>query len=337
MLPNKKHLALLLALTLIFSLSAVFADKPSQEELDKLLAAQTDTSQILSPLIDAIEKGRQSVVGVNVYPHPPMGANYTEDDQGLGMGSGTVISPWGHVLTNAHVVEGAGGFAIVRDDKLTQAYLMDVDKDKDIAVLFAPGLKLPHVTFGDSDALKVGEWAIVIGNPMDHSMERTVMIGVISALDRAIESMPQEDKYGLETTTMQTMIQTDAAINPGMSGGGLFNSLGQLQGIPTMKIYEPAAEPGADQGEGDNAPVDGIGMCIPIKTALPMIQKVLAAYDGTDKPPQMEEEEVDGPSLGVMLADFDDRFPPRKAKRVPRGLFVEEPRLTRREGGLPPG
>ena len=322
----KRWGALCLALCLMLSLGTALADKPSQEEINSILNAATDKSQIESPLLAAIQKGRQSVVGINVYNgEPGNGRSFTPDDQPLGIGSGTVISPWGHVLTNAHVVEGASFFAVQRDYKLYNAYLIDHDKKLDIAILFVPGLKLPPVTIGNSDALQVGEWAITIGNPMDHSLERSVMIGVVSAVRREVEGEPQEDKYGLNHYHSMEMVQTDAAINPGMSGGGMFNALGQLMGIPTLKMTEQSWGP-APSDDGEQATrVDSIGMCIPIKPALPMIRKVLEAYDGSNQPPKAAEEEAPkGPRMGVMLYELDDSFPPRKYKSVPRGVLVED-------------
>lgn len=127
---------------------------------------------------------------------------------------------------------------------------MGMDLDLDLAVLFVPKLKLPQVTFGDSDRLQVGEWAIVIGTPVDMNFERTVNIGEVSGLDRNAQGVIQEDPYGLDITKDQLMIQTSAAINPGMSGGGLFNSLGQLVGVPTLKVFDMGGggQPGATKG-----------------------------------------------------------------------------------------
>lgn len=321
----KKLLALTLACVMLLGMTAALAENPRAAEIDEILKAQTDTSQISSPLLAPIQKGLESVVSVVVFMGEPTGKTYTEMDEISGGGSGTVVSPWGHVLTNAHVVRDAQYFAVYRDGKFTTANLMEENKDEDLAVLYAPGLKLPHVEFGDSDKLQVGEWAIAIGSPVSFYFDRSVNIGVISGISREIEGIPQEDAYGLQTVGIQMMIQTDAAINPGMSGGGLFNSLGQLVGVPTLKIFDlglDESDPSAPQSE---TPIDNVGLCVPIKLALPMIRRVLEAYDGKDAPPApAAEEEFEGPRFGVMLYELNDRFPPRQNKSIPRGLLIEQ-------------
>jgi serine protease Do len=196
-------------------------------------------------------------------------------------------------------------------------------------VVFAPELKLQPVEFGDSDALQIGEWALVIGNPMGHDLDRSVFIGVISAVKRAVEGYGVEDRYGKLHTSTQLMIQTDAAVNPGGSGGGLFNILGQLQGVPTLKISEgsmdePSPDPGASQEKP--LPVDNIGMCVPIKDAMPLIRRALETYDGTGKPPVKTGDDAapERPRVGVLLRVLDEGLQPRRDKQIPRGLLVEE-------------
>lgn len=325
-MTTRRILALLTALALLLPGLAALAEAPTAADIDLLLKADTDTALIQSPLLAPIQEARNSVVSVNVYSGPPRGRVYTYDDDPAitGGGSGTVVSPWGHILTNAHVVQGEQHFAVESEDILLEAYLVHQNLDLDLAVLFVPGLKLPQVTFGDSDKLQVGEWAIVIGTPVDMNFERTVNIGVVSGLNRIAQGLPQEDPYGLDMTKEQVMIQTSAAINPGMSGGGLFNSLGQLVGVPTMKVFEMggSTEPGAPPP--DDTPVDNLGLCIPIKLALPLIREVLEQFDGKQQPLQKTgEEEMTGPRFGGMLYALDDNFPPRKSKSVPRGLLVE--------------
>ena len=112
------------------------------------------------------------------------------------------------------------------------ARLVAYDESLDIAIVYATGLDLPAVTLGDSDTLQVGDWAINIGNPLGFT--KTTTVGVVSALNRAIES-ESYDKYGRKSTITNAMIQVDAAINSGNSGGGMFNVNGELMGIPTLK------------------------------------------------------------------------------------------------------
>ena len=107
---------------------------------------------------------------------------------------------------------------------------MATDPELDIAVLQVPDLNLPAVPLGDSDKLQIGEWAIVIGNPLGEEFERTVTLGVVSALDREVKDSAV-DRYGRRYAKTNQMIQVDAAISSGHSGGGMFNVLGKLQGI----------------------------------------------------------------------------------------------------------
>ena len=183
-------------------------------------------------------------------------------------GSGVVIAT-DYVLTNYHVIDGSSSLKISiggDDSNLYEATVAASDADKDLAVLYVPGLPLEPVEIGDSDALQVGDWAINIGNAIGFT--GTVTAGIISALDREIESDSESvDRFGRKSTAVNTMIQTDAAINSGNSGGGMFNVAGQLVGIPTLKYSGSRFSSGAS--------VESIGMCIPINEAKPLIEEAL--------------------------------------------------------------
>ena len=138
-------------------------------------------------------------------------------------GSGFVISPDGLVITNNHVVEGATSVKVHLDDRDYPAQVKGVDKATDIALLkIDAGHPLRFVELGDSDAIRVGDWVMVIGNPLN--LDRTVTTGVISAKGRSI---------GISDASFENFIQTDAAINFGNSGGPLLNMQGQVVGIAT--------------------------------------------------------------------------------------------------------
>ncbi len=189
-------------------------------------------------------------------------------------GSGVVIAE-GYVLTNYHVVEDAHSLKIsVAKEGSSEPDLYDAtvaasDPDLDVAVLYAPDLKLAPVELGDSDTLMLGDWAICIGNPLGFT--GTVTTGVISGLDREVAgSGSTTDKYGRTTNVVNTMIQTDAAINNGISGGGMFNTAGQLVGIPTLKYS-------GVRSSMSSAYAENIGMCIPINEAKSVIEEALKA------------------------------------------------------------
>ncbi len=145
----------------------------------------------------------------------------TEQTQ-IDTGSGVIISPDGYIVTNNHVINGARELSItLNDNKIYTAQLIGTDEKTDIALLKIDADKdLPYATFGDSDQAKVGEWVLAVGNPFN--LTSTVTAGIISAKSR--------DLSGVNS---QSFIQTDAAVNPGNSGGALVNTNGELIGINT--------------------------------------------------------------------------------------------------------
>src|SRR5215472_985109 len=143
-----------------------------------------------------------------------------------GMGSGFIIDPNGTVLTNNHVVEGAVAIRVRLDDgRSFDAQVMGRDPLTDVAVIKLKGkvAKFPHVSLGDSDAMRVGHWVVGSGNPF--GLTSSVSTGIISASGRRITGGPYDD-----------FLQTDAAINPGNSGGPLFNLKGEVIGINTAIV-----------------------------------------------------------------------------------------------------
>lgn len=141
----------------------------------------------------------------------------------VGTGSGVIITQDGYIVTNNHVVENASELEVtLNNNKTYKAKLVGTDSKMDIALLKVDTSdKLPYATFGNSDDLKVGEWVLAVGNP--YNLTSTVTAGIVSAKARNLS------KDGL-----QSFIQTDAAVNPGNSGGALVNTKGQLIGINTM-------------------------------------------------------------------------------------------------------
>jgi serine protease Do len=141
----------------------------------------------------------------------------------VGTGSGVIISEDGYIVTNNHVIENATELEItLNNNKSYKAKLIGTDTKMDIALLkIDADEKLPYIVFGDSDAIKVGEWVLAVGNP--YNLNSTVTAGIVSAKAR-----------DLSNEGIQSFIQTDAAVNPGNSGGALVNTRGELVGINTM-------------------------------------------------------------------------------------------------------
>ena len=178
------------------------------------------------------------------------------------MGSGFVFSKEGYILTNFHVVEGAQKlFVTFSDGKQLEGRIVGVDPQTDLAVIAVKGQGLSSARLGNSDTLLIGEWAIAIGNPFGffiNDAHPTVTVGVISAVDRNFA--PSEGVY------YQGMIQTDAAINQGNSGGPLVDANGEVIGINTF-IFT-----GSDSYRGSI----GIGFAIPIDRAKRVVKELLS-------------------------------------------------------------
>lgn len=142
-----------------------------------------------------------------------------------GFGSGVILTSDGYIVTNNHVIEGAQKIGVVlNDNREYEARLVGSDSSTDLAVLKIEGENLPWLRYGDSDALRLGEWVLAVGNPFN--LTSTVTAGIVSAKARNI---------GINTAefSVESFIQTDAAVNPGNSGGALVNQRGELVGINT--------------------------------------------------------------------------------------------------------
>ncbi len=143
-------------------------------------------------------------------------------------GSGVIVSENGYIVTNHHVIEGAERIEVTLNDKREfTAQIIGIDPSTDLALLRIDASGLPWLPFGDSDSLRIGEWVLAVGNPFN--LESTVTAGIVSAKGRSIDILESQDR-------IESFIQTDAAVNPGNSGGALVNSNGELVGINTAIV-----------------------------------------------------------------------------------------------------
>ena len=215
-------------------------------------AARRASPSVVSVVTSAaVETKRKSSPGPNA--NEPWFHRYFGDQDGpsSGTGSAVIVSPDGYLLTNNHVVENAGQIEIgLADGRRVAAKVVGTDPDSDLAVLKVALTGLPAITFGDADALQVGDVVLAIGNPFN--VGQTVTSGIVSAVGRT----------GLGLNTFENFIQTDAAINPGNSGGALVDASGQLLGINTA-IYSRS---GGSMG---------IGFAIPVSTARQVMEGLI--------------------------------------------------------------
>ena len=166
------------------------------------------------------------------------GNQYRQRQPQVGYGSGVIISTDGYIVTNNHVIDGADDIEVtMNNEKTFKAKLIGRDEATDVALLKIDGTDLPVIPFGDSDALKVGEWVLAIGNPFN--LTSTVTAGIVSAKARGDIAPVRNRRDGQQVAQqIQSYIQTDAAVNPGNSGGALVNTRGELVGINTAIISE---------------------------------------------------------------------------------------------------
>ena len=226
----------------------------------------------------------------------------------VGMGSGVIISEDGYIVTNNHVIDQADKIEVTLNDKRSfEATLIGSDPVTDLALLKIDAEKLPIVRFGDSDKLQVGEWVLAVGNPFQ--LNSTVTAGIVSAKSRNLGMIAPSSRMGIES-----FIQTDAAVNPGNSGGALVNTAGELVGINTA-IYSET---------GNYA---GYSFAIPTSIVSKVITD-LKQY-GT----------VQRAMLGVSIMEMNDQLAKEKKIELRKGVYVAEvsERSAALEAGLESG
>ncbi len=208
----------------------------------------------------------------------------------VGSGSGVIISSDGYVLTNNHVIENARLIEVtMNDSRVYEATLVGSDPTTDLALLKIAESNLPYLTFGDSDAVMVGEWVLAVGNPFN--LASTVTAGIVSAKGRNINILAEE-------MAIESFIQTDAALNRGNSGGALVNTLGELIGINTAIASTTGT-------------FTGYSFAVPSNIALKVMEDLL------------EFGEVQRAMLGVTISPLTSRRAEELGLSVIQGAYVE--------------
>lgn len=260
---------------------------PTGEEPKNNRSNPPVVSGVESPVIQIAEKVGPTVVGIT---------NTVDLDTAIyhqnvpkGTGSGVVFDDNGHIVTNYHVVQGNDKIVVtLADGKNLSAKLVGFDERTDLAVVKVNGKGLKPATFGDSDKVRVGELAVAIGNPLGEQFASTVTAGVISALNRTVNV--DEQRFRL--------LQTDAAISPGNSGGALVDSKGQVIGINSVKIVD--------------VDVEGLNFAIPANTVKPIVESII------------KNGRVIRPWLGILGGDVNPAVVHQQKLTVDKGVFVSD-------------
>lgn len=219
------------------------------------------------------------------------GQNFGNPQPQQSSGSGVIISSDGYIVTNNHVIDGASKIQIVLNDKRTYtATLVGRDPETDLALLKIEEKGLPFAKYGNSDIIKIGEWVLACGNPFD--LTSTITAGIVSAKGRNINLLRGNTNYAIES-----FIQTDAAVNPGNSGGALVNLKGELVGINTAI----ASTTGAYAGYSFAVPVS-------------LVKKVMDDL--------LNHGEVQRALLGVMINDVTSELAKEKNLKTIKGVYI---------------
>jgi Do/DeqQ family serine protease len=223
-----------------------------------------------------------------------------------GSGSGVIISQDGYIITNNHVIDGANKIKVVLNDKREyDATLIGKDKNTDLALLRIDEKNLPFAVIGNSDDVKVGQWVLAVGNPFN--LTSTVTAGIVSAKGRNLNLL----RNGGANYSIESFIQTDAAVNPGNSGGALVSSDGKLVGINTAIASET----------GQYA---GYAFAIPTN----LMKKVMDDL--------LKYGEVQRGVLGVEIRDVDGELADKEGLKEIKGIFIAKVRenSAAEDGGL---
>ena len=228
-------------------------------------------------------------------PRPPRSF---KEPRGMGMGSGVIVSADGYVVTNHHVVDGASTVQVTLLDKREfKGHVIGSDPQTDLAIVKIEGENFPHLKWGDSSSLQVGDYVLAVGHPF--GLTATVTQGIVSALGRG----------GMGITQYEDFIQTDAAINPGNSGGALVNARGELVGINTA-IF---SRTGGYQGIGFAVPTD---LAKPVYAGLRENGKVVRGFLGVgiqEVTPDLANTFQLKESIGALVTDVRHGSPAEKA------------------------
>jgi serine protease Do len=242
------------------------------------------------------------------------GDAYSRPREVKGYGSGVIVSADGYIITNNHVVEGAEEVTVkLNDNRELKAQVVGRDPSTDIALLKVKAENLPYVKYGDSDALKLGEWVLAVGNPFN--LTSSVTAGIISAKGRNL-NFPDDDRYKIGS-----YIQTDAALNMGNSGGALVNTKGLLVGI-TSAIFSPT---GAYSGNSFAIPVNIVKKVVEDLKQYGEVQRAFIGVNIQDVTPDLIDKEnlKLNAVKGIYLSNVNDGGAARDAGLKEKDVIIK--------------
>lgn len=287
----------------------VSADQPSYNHFTKL-SANNDSGNPMD-FTYAADKTVHAVVHVKTTEMQTSNGNNSSfynfffGDRGMeqkpqpvsGIGSGVIISSDGYIVTNNHVIEDADKVEVTLNNKHTYtAEVIGRDPNTDLAVIKIKESNLQYINYGNSDLLKVGEWVLAVGNPFN--LTSTVTAGIVSAKNRNLNILSGRENSQRNNFAIESFIQTDAAVNPGNSGGALVNTHGELIGINTA-IASPTGS------------YIGNSFAIPVT----IVKKVVADI--------IEYGKVQRALLGVVIKDIDGELAKDKNIDKWEGVYIE--------------
>ncbi len=258
---------------------------------DFTYAAESAVDAVVYVKVSATQTMQQSPSSIFdfFFGFPQQGA--PQQREKVGSGSGVIIREDGYIVTNNHVIEGATKIEVTLNNNQTyQATLVGTDPATDVALLKIEANGLPVVPFGDSDKLRLGEWVIAIGSPYD--LRSTITAGIVSAKGRSMPNYSGEFK-------IESFIQTDAAVNPGNSGGALVDKAGNLVGINTAIISQTGS-------------YAGYSFAVPVN----IVKKIV--YD------LMDYGSVQRAVLGITMQEIDDKIADELKLSSRNGVYIVE-------------
>ena len=256
-----------------------------------------DLTYAAESCVDAVVLVKVTVISQQNYDIDPFlryffGFGDSQPREQQGSGSGVIIRPDGYIVTNNHVVANASKVEVTLNNNRTfEATVVGTDPATDVALIKIEAEGLPTVEFGDSDALRLGEWVLAIGSPMGEQLRGTITAGIVSAKGR---SMPTEGEFKIES-----FIQTDAAVNPGNSGGALVNKKGELVGINTAIMSQ-------------NGSYVGYSFAVPVN----IVKKIVGDI--------IDFGSVKRAKLGVSMSNVTDEIAKELKLSSTKGVYIHE-------------